>query len=609
MSVYTPLNPKQLEIRVLDVQGDQVQAQLVCNLRTVSLLDGSNPKYDAISYCWGEKTGTGSIILNGATVEVPNSAAGVLRHFRPASGTHTLWIDAVCINQRDVRERSTQVSIMHHVYQDSTRTLIWLGEADEVAEQAFRMVDAICRGLRAREACTDESDSAVLPLGTARAEVESVIEFVRRPWFSRVWVLQEACLAPVPICFCGELSVPWEDICAAVEWIPRGLPHVFGYDGSTDLDNPPGLNMCLLGFLIRKYPAGGTAPSRFMYRQLLTYGRSLEASEPKDKCYGLRGLAWRVPKEGADSESLPGWAAVDYNKSLLRVCRDATRLAILQTGGLEVLDEIDTIRLDDRDLSQGEWLSWVPHWHQEKAEGRVQSLLLLDRDQKRFACGGGLVDTDLARDAGNTPFLPLRGFVLDRISFCGRDFQAEECAKDVLTTALELVTQGRAVSEAGSMEYSSSTGNALNAVTAGAFASLAPDWMMRKGYIASLAASVHGSVADYRARMSRDGRMSLCHAVEAQVSVFARGRTLFVTEGERFGLGPAGTQAGDLVVALFGGRPAYVLRPHEASPALHPTPQFTYRLVGTCYVHGIMYGEAVDDAVVRGDTPSVFNVW
>lgn len=49
-------------------------------------------------------------------------------------------------------------------------------------------------------------------------------------------------------------------------------------------------------------------------------------------------------------------------------------------------------------------------------------------------------------------------------------------------------------------------------------------------------------------------------------------------------MGPDTTRTGDLVVVFFGGRVPFILRQHDSS----------YILVGECYIHGIMDGEAID---------------
>lgn len=63
-------------------------------------------------------------------------------------------------------------------------------------------------------------------------------------------------------------------------------------------------------------------------------------------------------------------------------------------------------------------------------------------------------------------------------------------------------------------------------------------------------------------------------------------RRFCVTRGGYFGLIPAGAQVGDLVCLLLGGDAPVVLRRDESDGL--------YIYIGDCYVHGIMYGEALE---------------
>ena len=45
-----------------------------------------------------------------------------------------IWADAVCINQNDVDERSSQVSIMSDIYQEAKKCQIWLGTVEEIKD-------------------------------------------------------------------------------------------------------------------------------------------------------------------------------------------------------------------------------------------------------------------------------------------------------------------------------------------------------------------------------------------------------------------------------------------------------------------------------------------
>lgn len=51
-----------------------------------------------------------------------------------------IWVDALCINQDDLAERGSQISIMNLIYQSAQKVLVWLGEADESTSDAFDLI-------------------------------------------------------------------------------------------------------------------------------------------------------------------------------------------------------------------------------------------------------------------------------------------------------------------------------------------------------------------------------------------------------------------------------------------------------------------------------------
>jgi hypothetical protein len=147
--LYYPLDAKADEIRVITIQPcEDYSSAIHCILQTISIQDGqSTVPYDAISYFWGSTATTENIIVydkppvdehHYCCFEVPVTLAltGALRHFRATmSGKPlVLWTDAVCINQRDLAERSQQVLTMRKVFEAATSVLAWLGEGDPVAE-------------------------------------------------------------------------------------------------------------------------------------------------------------------------------------------------------------------------------------------------------------------------------------------------------------------------------------------------------------------------------------------------------------------------------------------------------------------------------------------
>nr|POF02208.1 heterokaryon incompatibility protein 6, or allele [Quercus suber] len=86
--------------------------------------------YETISYVWGDPSRTDRLRVDGRSVAVPASAVAALRRVRLDDMRRVVWLDAVCINQSDERERVQQVSMMGDVYRLGVGNLIYLGEAD-----------------------------------------------------------------------------------------------------------------------------------------------------------------------------------------------------------------------------------------------------------------------------------------------------------------------------------------------------------------------------------------------------------------------------------------------------------------------------------------------
>ena len=142
--IYKPLDKSQRETRILKLHfGNHDDS--VCGTLAMTALQSDNKivKYEAISYCWGDSTTREQITLNQFSFDAPASAAEALRHLRFSDQSRILWIDVLCINQHDVREREHQLTIMADVYRNATQTNIWLGKADEHTEDALE----ICRNV------------------------------------------------------------------------------------------------------------------------------------------------------------------------------------------------------------------------------------------------------------------------------------------------------------------------------------------------------------------------------------------------------------------------------------------------------------------------------
>lgn len=100
------------------------------------------PKYEALSYVWGSPNASLSIEVNGCQFFVTKNLEAALKQFRPHSSTpRILWIDAICISQSDMNERTPQVQQMDAVYRGAKNVLVWLGRETNTSAHLFNHLD------------------------------------------------------------------------------------------------------------------------------------------------------------------------------------------------------------------------------------------------------------------------------------------------------------------------------------------------------------------------------------------------------------------------------------------------------------------------------------
>ncbi|KAK0614931.1 heterokaryon incompatibility protein-domain-containing protein, partial [Bombardia bombarda] len=130
-SLYTPLDASRREIRLLRVSPSRSKTDMVrCALFTASLDD--KPKYWALSYVWGNAAITTPIYVDDRLFSATVNLEAALRHIR-GTGVRELiiWVDAVCINQADLDERSSQVALMGAIYSGADLVEAWVGEDED----------------------------------------------------------------------------------------------------------------------------------------------------------------------------------------------------------------------------------------------------------------------------------------------------------------------------------------------------------------------------------------------------------------------------------------------------------------------------------------------
>ena len=185
------------------------------------------PKYEALSYTWGSSTNpetasvetTKPLGIGPSTLEIGQNLASALRHLRHADKPRTIWVDALCINQDDIVERSQQVSRMRYIYQHADRVVVWLGPSSNDSALALSTLEYIGKqielspncGRGPAPDCTEPNwFDAGCPLPYSDEVWTAIHNLISRPWFERIWITQEIQVAnSKAIIYCGKDETSW----------------------------------------------------------------------------------------------------------------------------------------------------------------------------------------------------------------------------------------------------------------------------------------------------------------------------------------------------------------------------------------------------------------
>jgi hypothetical protein len=183
-SAYQELTAPAKQIRLLELEPGSRDNPIVCKASVAAL--AKCPTYTALSYCWGKEQEPyeHKITFSGvASFGVTKNLFDALKHLRKegelTDEPTTLWIDALCINQKDDNEKNMQVKLMGEIYKTAAETCIWLGAAADDSDKAMDAIAAL------------DGDDLDNPRNMVDAITMKAIERLQqRPWWKRVWVIQ-----------------------------------------------------------------------------------------------------------------------------------------------------------------------------------------------------------------------------------------------------------------------------------------------------------------------------------------------------------------------------------------------------------------------------------
>jgi Heterokaryon incompatibility protein (HET) len=323
--------------------------------------DGGILPYAALSYVWGKHSTARTIIVNSATLFVTPNLFAALKQFRNPTETVNLWIDALCINQDDIQERNAQVSLMGEIYRRARVVLMWLGEEGEDSAIAMELLRQL--KLNDRDETTPYSPEYTnhcrefLYNRCYEPHWKALVMLLQRPYWTRVWIVQEILLSTNPIMCCGSHQSSWLLL----------VGFLSAFKLSTLPSHAWSLSMLFRGAelqisLAMAYFKILTDDNSSIFGGLLTHPamaildglllcRNCQATDPQDHFYGIMGLLSGV--------KIPFTA--NYTLSLLSVYRDVVKICVDKGNNLNILSACK--RLND-DSNFKEHMSFLRYPHE-----------------------------------------------------------------------------------------------------------------------------------------------------------------------------------------------------------------------------------------------------
>ncbi|KAK7192189.1 ankyrin repeat and sam domain containing protein 6 [Paraphaeosphaeria sporulosa] len=261
---YQPLDLNEAQIRLLCLERSDDSA-IIASVERFNF-DDTFPTYKAISYTWGENVNGCILHIEGRILPVGTNLYRLLQILRN-EGHGWLWIDQICIDQSNTKERNHQVRMMHQIYTRATGVIAWLGDSVDGSDLAMQFIaDTAHEVIRASP--EDHTDSSIQK-GTRTA----LINLALRPYWSRLWILQEVIAAKKVDLMCGQKRVDWS--C---------FERFFGIHRQFYMNHYPAFKKAHTIVLER---SGNQSRALFSLLQRFT---DWQCKDTRDKIYGLTGL-------------------------------------------------------------------------------------------------------------------------------------------------------------------------------------------------------------------------------------------------------------------------------------------------------------------------------
>jgi hypothetical protein len=447
---YPPLSPSKRTFRLVQLLPPKPSiipgTYGTIRIKLIEADIDSDVHYKALSYAWNlgprHQEPSRQIIIetdqDSHKLHIYPALEIALHYLASLNMTEYLFIDQISINQKDRDEKSNQVLLMQDIYARCTGTVVWLDPPTRGSDLYFDLIHEMSQeGILSRvmgprvgqfmhvfDAVMDPS----LPVnGEEREDRDDLLDLIQRygnrfpldgfadvldrNWFNRLWVIQEACLAPSVVFVCGSKSLCFDCFRAGAlfyniyntHWVRQLTDAVPQYE-LRQRDAIFGKTGGLIRIFQERKAIHQTKIRQGLHDLVLKYNvnddkRKIGATLEQDRIFGLLGLT-------ADNDVLKGQVHVDYDADVSQMYSGIAILLLQQNT--------DILLFNQHPKKTKDLPSWVPDWTMNLSLPVGYSAL----KEAIFAAGGSRTETPILIKEDPSQ-LHIKGIIVDEIAEAG----------------------------------------------------------------------------------------------------------------------------------------------------------------------------------------------
>lgn len=594
---YLPLGEHEFRILVL-APGRREDKEVSCSFATAPM--SQVPSYEAVSYLWAGINEAQQMMgaevklkdFEGIYHSIPTKSNlyNALRSLRHPTHPRQFWVDALCIDRRNTVEKDRQIAMKRFIFHNATNLCFWLGE-DANSKIALNFIPKILDLTGIDKLVQDDSS------------IDGWVAFVallKNAVFSRLWLVQEVAVAQNVTLHCGQLAIHYGDLVDAVAMFVSfrdNISQLFRQCKKNHKELTDRKVRMAESFIDLSTNALRVTSSRIhrllSLEELVSQLIDLNASDPRDRIFSVLAIAKDGLKLEEDTlmEASPrrarqnGEIRIEYRRTTLEVYQDFVVHALQRSQSLDLICRHWASSVSEKDASLPTWVRPLHSSLQAPFDSNISertsadSLVGLPDHNDYNASRGKAASFRFVESFRNFKSIYAKGMCVDSIYRIGPRASEGIIPYEWLDELGGCLNVGDNVPEDFWRTLVADRGpNGSNA----------PSWYHRAFLYCLHHLTPTGDINTNRLIDECENESSLVVNFLQRVQSVIWNRKFLVSRDQSWiGLAPMAAQVGDIIVVLYGCSVPVVLRPQKSGGSF-------FQLVGECYVHGIMDGEALE---------------